>query len=372
MKVRDKKFEAAVHIGLLVIVFVLLFLNFRSNIVIFRDLSTRRVANTVKLNNSALSISRTIQKEGLTELTESQAKVFRKRHELDGVRLISAEGPLGQLSEVLATLGIKPADFDEKTLIKSDAGQYCYVHPVQIESGRKLLVMYKNIPALAYLDDASHTLIAVNLVAVLVIVGLYLLLFRFILSPFKKIKMRAIEAGRILGRGDAEVDGMVDEYQNIIRELQEKEHQLIELNRSTKERADSLEHFNDYLLESMSSGLVMVDRNGQILSINKAASQIVNLTADDYTGQSHADLPGFTSQIEASIDAILADRTAKTYFEIEFETDDSQIITGGINVSTIHDDDLQIVGASILINDLTEIRTLRNEAEARYRLAALG
>jgi len=41
-------------------------------------------------------------------------------------------------------------------------------------------------------------------------------------------------------------------------------------------------------------------------------------------------------------------------------------------IPNFYDDDIHIAGASILITDLTEIRSLRAEAEARERLAALG
>ncbi|UCD63357.1 MAG: PAS domain S-box protein [Candidatus Zixiibacteriota bacterium] len=375
MKLTRRKFETVVHLGLLVIVFVLLVLNFRSNLVIYRAAERERLGSTVGLYNSALSIGRIVQRRGLIQLDSALRAELQNRHSLRSVHLVSqseledaGSGATGLPEQIIK----KVEAGDYKRLIAGEASEYFYIYRFSTSFGDKLLVLGAKLPELAHLDSSSRTLIVVNVVAVLAIAVLYMLLFRVILSPFRRIKKQALDAGRHVGGATDDVEALVNEYQNMIDELQQKESQLVLLNRAIQKKADSLEQLNEYLLNSMSSGLVMVDVKGKIVSANEATGKILDVSPQTLSGKPFRDLPGLDDEVVAAVRAVLRGEHSQFYREYDLKTVSDDNLTLGINISAIHDDTLSNIGASILINDLTEIKDLRREVESRNRLAALG
>jgi signal transduction histidine kinase len=62
----------------------------------------------------------------------------------------------------------------------------------------------------------------------------------------------------------------------------------------------------------------------------------------------------------------------QSYREYDVEIPGHRKLSLGVTISSIHDYTSSKVGVSILTNDLTEIKNLRGEVEARNRLVALG
>ena len=229
MKINKSKFQRAVHLGLLVMIFVLLCVNFRSNLTIYHAGAAKRKALTVDLNKAALSIGRTVQKENITSFNDDQRDELERKHELSGLILISEQSsgkPSGSLDWLLqkardsilirqgSDVDGKAGLYDPRQLVRVDSHEYYYLLPFY--GGTRLLVVARDSAELAYLEDSSQTLIIVNIVAVLLIIVLYLLLFRVILSPFKKIKRQAVIAGRDLSEEFDDVEMMVDDYRKRI------------------------------------------------------------------------------------------------------------------------------------------------------------
>ncbi|UCG62030.1 MAG: PAS domain S-box protein [Candidatus Zixiibacteriota bacterium] len=385
MKINKSKFQTGVHLGLLVIIFILLLMNFRSNLTIYHAGVAERRTVSVELNNAALSISRTIQKEDIGNLAKDQKQEFQEKHNLINLIFLSSHlpGESGGSTEFLlkqATDSMRSATgkadivalkrSDLKQLIRAHDSEYYYLFP--LSGGNRLLMLSRAAPELAYLEESSRTLILVNVVVVILIVVLYLLVFRIILSPFRKIKHQAMKAGRELAGGPDEVEALVDDYRQIVTELKEKEAQLLELNRSIQDKADRLELFNEYLLRSMSSGIIIFDASGRVLSVNRAAGQIIGVDAERCIGQRYDELPGFDAGVFETVRMMLDTDANQSYQEHKVRTTDGKELNLGVTVSSIHDYTSNRVGVSILINDLTEISNLRSEIEGRNRLAALG
>ncbi|NIP42763.1 MAG: hypothetical protein GWO41_14385, partial [candidate division Zixibacteria bacterium] len=107
-----------------------------------------------------------------------------------------------------------------------------------------------------------------GLLAVLLVAYAYL---KLTLNPFKRI---ADEARRIKDENKASgesVEEIVETFKATIASLEEKEERLQELYSNSQERADRLEKFNQYILESMLSGLIGVDNSGRIVHLNRSA-----------------------------------------------------------------------------------------------------
>lgn len=83
-------------------------------------------------------------------------------------------------------------------------------------------------------------------------------------------------------------------------------------------------------------------------------------------------MPSYCGEVFESVGDMLDTGHTQSYRECDMRNPDGRSLSLGVTVSSIHDYTSNRVGASILVNDLTEIKSLRNEVEGRNRLAALG
>ncbi len=386
MKKRVKKFESEVHLGLLAIMFVLLLLNVASNYVVHEARLSERKRALGDINAAALAATRRLQHSRSPVLSEPQAAELRKQYDLRRLlHLPSApETPTAaQLSAYLATptdsrsgdladVADRLAASGYRQLTRGQDDEYFLMYPVPGKSRTGLLILSRDEPLLAYLDDAGRLILIISIGAALVIFGIYLVLLRFILSPFRKIRREALQAGRSVDLDQDDVEAVVDEYRNVIAELQEKESELLRLNREVSQRADWLHVFNQYLLKSMNSGIVTVDPDGKILSVNKATGTILSVDPEECIGEHYWCLLKGSAELIDALSRALDCGKLMAYREIDFESECGTMLKLGVSVSPISDHTQEAIGVSVLITDLTEIARLRSELEAKKRLAALG
>jgi signal transduction histidine kinase len=384
MKRPKASFTTEVHLGLLVIIFILLLLNVVSNYTIFQDRTTRRDRVASMLNQAAVVISQTVKQDVGTSLDSRNDREFKLAFKLSSIILIpsrpAADDPASRRSWFASIIGSLPAgqvpDIARKlltaefqSLTRGKNSEYFYVYPVPTSAGKKLLILSMNVPDLAYLDDASHTIFVISVVSVVVIAILYLMLYRYILSPFRRIKEQAIVAGREVADDGDDVDSMVAEYRKIIGELKDKEADLIRLNAIISQKADSLEQFNRYLLASTTSGVIMLDPLGKIISINDTATAL--LTTSSKGGTIH-DLGVRGESFERAIKTALSEIKAIPYDEHTLACAGGRELQIGMSAGPVFDEERNVVGISVLLNDLTEVKQLRAELETSRRLVFLG
>ena len=387
MKKRTDRYESEVHLGLLVIIVILLFLSFAANYVVYHARADMRERTTGHLNNAALAVSRAVQKEILPELTAERTAMFKATYGLSGLVLIPSRPPdnspqarktwftsivnglpPGQIPQVARKILV--AEF--QMLTHGEQSEYFYVYPIPSTIDKKILILSANEPVLAYLDESGNNILVVSVIATLVVIGVYLWLLRYILTPLRRIRKEAVDAGRLVDGDGSQIETVIEDYRRMIEELKAKESELLQLNETMRMRADSLEHFNQYLLNSMDSGIVTVDNDGNIRSVNRAAVRILKITTTDFTGRYIDQLFSGNPGLLDAVRSCLEKTAGRPYDEYEFVTADGQRLALGVGVSVIASDRQTQVGASVLINDLTELQSLRKELETRKRLAALG
>jgi PAS domain S-box-containing protein len=288
---------------------------------------------------------------------ENPSHEARRRWFVDFVHRL----PTGQVPEVAQ----KILGAEYQTLTRGKADEYFLVYPVPSRGMKYLLIVSINSPELAYLDDAGDTVLGITIFTTLLIISTYYLLVRFIFRPFRELRKEAVESGRVVVDAENEAEAMVEDYRRIIAELKQKELKLIS-------RADSLEQFNNYLLHSTNSGIITLDRDGRILSINEAAAALLGIDPAQSIGRTAEPIFERNSIIGRALDHALRTKTNQPYDETEVNLADGSKINIGFIISTVSDDQRQPIGAAIIITDINEITRLRHELEAKNRLAALG
>jgi two-component system sensor histidine kinase PilS (NtrC family) len=147
---------------------------------------------------------------------------------------------------------------------------------------------------------------------------------------------------------------------NLARRAQVAGARLIEAEQS----AARLEQLNDDIVRSIASGLITADDDGRILGINPAASEILRDRHGTLIGQPLSRvLPGY-SETALSEPPKRADGMGRRADGTEFPI--------GYTLSALVDAAGNPTGLLLSFQDLTEIKTLRNQAERARQLAVLG
>ena len=386
-KAVKSRFENEVRFGLLAIVFLLVLLNFVSNFIVFRARSVEWEAASARFQSTAFAASRMLTNSLPVSLDMKARQELQRTYSLNSIDLVPT-GPddlsresrrrwfgsiAGRVPAIeLPGLAEKLIGAEFERLARGKGDEYFYVHPVKAGGGTMVMILSRDLPELAYLDDSYQIVAIISVLSVLAIGVVYLLLSRMIFAPFRKIRERAQRAGRSV---DVEHDGaeaVVEEYRRIIDELQEKERELRRLNAKIQRRADSLEQFNNYLLESVHSGIITVDAAGTILSFNDAACRMLGVDMEECVGRSYVEVLAPDCSLGTALRRLLADGESCEYGEASYAVPDGRQLALGMSTARIHDPDGAAIGGAILLHDLTELNRLRHELETRNRLAALG
>ena len=134
----------------------------------------------------------------------------------------------------------------------------------------------------------------------------------------------------------------------------------------------NLRALHERIVESIRSGLLTTDLEGNIFTFNAAATEITGFSASQMKGQSIFKLFGdIREQIELSIGAI-GESEHPPRFEADFVTPEGFAVRIGYTISRLYSEENEISGLIISFQDLTEIRSMEESVRRKDRLAAVG
>jgi PAS domain S-box-containing protein len=204
------------------------------------------------------------------------------------------------------------------------------------------------------------------------------LFYRLVLLPFHDMRRRAtalIRTGVLPpapGNQENDPEYVMAAFDQLLTHFSvEARRQTIRADDSQRQ-ARNVERFNEYMLRSLSTGVVILAHDGRVLRFNRAAERILNLGGPEVIGRQYRDIGLPHPLTEVLRDGL---EIGKVYgrHEVEIELDDSgETIHLGVNTSRIRDGRERVVGLSLLLTDLTKIKKLENEVAESQRLADLG
>ncbi len=144
---------------------------------------------------------------------------------------------------------------------------------------------------------------------------------------------------------------------------------IVQRYRTTRSSLSRIKIFSDNLVENMPIGLVAMNKNDQILSVNPAAKELLNLPLAQ-------DLKKIAGQVlpKKLIDLVQSIHSHNRLIEKELSIKDGKgkPIILDVVVSPLNDKDGSSLGALVILRDLTELSLLKDEIERNKRLAAIG
>ncbi len=151
--------------------------------------------------------------------------------------------------------------------------------------------------------------------------------------------------------------------QEILQKNLQLEDQLKELTR--------VKDYNENLLTSMNSGVVVINFECFVITFNKAAEQIMGIPKNEVRQTSIFDHPEFSGLYELLIDTLKTERSYIRH-EIWVRSRDSRDVPLGVSTSILRDRNDESTGIIAIFRDLTEIKELESKVERAKRLASLG
>jgi two-component system sensor histidine kinase PilS (NtrC family) len=141
---------------------------------------------------------------------------------------------------------------------------------------------------------------------------------------------------------------------------------------SAENELEQLKFDTDYILNNMSSGILVVDADGTVVTMNPAAEDILGVDKEDVLlrhidDSLHGTVPELTSEL---IDALHAEKS-KYRYEITISTGGRQTPLG-TSISLLRDPEGAKRGAISVFQDLTEVQEMRERIRKADRLAAIG
>lgn len=130
-----------------------------------------------------------------------------------------------------------------------------------------------------------------------------------------------------------------------------------------------LRAFNEYVINSLLSGLITTDHDGRILTFNRAASTISGASASQVIGRHVIEVMQMPESVRTRMADLIPGRSLRV--DSQYRTPGGRVIDVGLTASTLT---FPEGGAGYLwsFQDVTEIRRLERDARLRQRLAAVG
>jgi len=142
--------------------------------------------------------------------------------------------------------------------------------------------------------------------------------------------------------------------------------------KATAKTLASLRVLHERIIESIRSGLITTDLDGNIYTFNTAASEITGYTSDKMIGKSIASLFGDIEQSMSLTFESLEIGEQPPRFEADLITPEGFAVRVGYGISSLFAETGEATGLIITFQDLTEIRTMEESVRRKDRLAAVG
>lgn len=215
--------------------------------------------------------------------------------------------------------------------------------------------------------------------------------FAFFLALFLMRRMRRRIADEYdIPEGTApSVDAMpLHIYNMVIQQLKQQKHELLVQSHSEQQRARTTENFSHAVLSNLSCGVLVFGANGLVKTANPAAKAILGFTSTTGMGAedifrggeiSGARCSGKASSDEAAmppirvaeeIQTVLYEGVERRQIEADYKTPSGEKRFLSMTISQVPGPEDSLLGVTCLINDLTELESIRRQQELQGEISA--
>ncbi len=173
-------------------------------------------------------------------------------------------------------------------------------------------------------------------------------------------------------------------YNTVIQQLKQQKHELQVQSQTEQHRARTSENFSQAVLTNLSCGVLVFGANGLVKSSNPAAKAILGFGSVNGMGAvdifraaklpvAKAAAPDATADVAHVVDevhAVLREGIKRRQFEVEYDTPSGEKRFLAMTISQVPSVDGSLLGVACLINDLSELETIRKQRELHGEMSA--
>ncbi len=172
-------------------------------------------------------------------------------------------------------------------------------------------------------------------------------------------------------RRQDELGDLGNHFNRMIGQIKTKDELLQKRYDEEKARAEELEGYSRTLLKSIPSGVLGVNLGGVVTSCNPAAEAIIGIPASSILGRDvEAALGPFSYLAKCMATTLFTGETFREEFSVEEPLKGRRWI--GVMTSLLKDHQANLIGATAVFSDLTEVRNLQEEVQLKRQMVLLG
>ena len=294
------------------------------------------------------------------------AENLQKETSGTGVRSITQEIPYGELIKTIGTIpfGVKASEAGGFVVVTILIPPDLYQNLQSISDGfeeYQQIKLYKKPVQITYF-------ISLSIVALLVL--FCAIWFGFYLAKTISIPIRDLAEGtRRVAEGelsftigsvaDDEIGSLVNSFNKMTRDLRTSREQLELSARKLRDQNIEIEekrHYMEFVLKSVSAGVVTLDANGMVSTINKSAEKMLGVKSEEVLNKSFDKMltvqnKDLAAEIMENL-SLTRDASIEVALKLIIEGRPRSFL---ITVSALRDDTGQHMGIVMVFDDLTEL-----------------
>jgi len=164
-------------------------------------------------------------------------------------------------------------------------------------------------------------------------------------------------------------------YQDLEKRVQSLDRALEEKNRELARNLEETEKVRSYLhniLESLNSGVMVLDASGRVTTLNDAVQRITGFDSRDIIGKELSDLSIFDDSSMGILRRIMANPMQGCDCEMQITQKDSRPLHVNLSSSPMKNCRHRVSGRVIVIQDIERLKVLEEQAQRTGRLSAMG
>jgi PAS domain S-box-containing protein len=180
---------------------------------------------------------------------------------------------------------------------------------------------------------------------------------------------------RIEPTTDDEIGDLAIAFNHMTAQLRQQRGALEDANRELRHRLEELadlKSYTDTVLASMTNGLVTVDLDGRVVTLNPAAELMTGFFAGEATGRYCTDVFDGTPQLGEILMETISSRAAYPGLAVTLRRRNGRTLSVEISAAPLKGGEGKDLGVIAVMRDLTVVRELENRLRRSDRLAALG
>ncbi len=241
-----------------------------------------------------------------------------------------------------------------------------FKNPSTQERNIVIVKMFRQMEKGEEKEDASSVFIKILTGAVIIVLIFYAA--RAFLTAGRTKEAREGDEAKIKG----DTGFLIHTFHSLMQQVKTKEQELSRLRTEAEERTRVVEDYNEYILKSVSSGVIAFNKENKITTFNEAAEKILGIEGSGLLGKSCWDAFGEESGLCHLLNTTLQRQKGSLRRELEIVRGSSEKKWIGISSSILKDRKDEAIGAILIFSDITEIKGLQDEIRQKDRLTVLG